>query len=568
MQIGLFVSSRFVSYNIRMIAEQDQLARAGNEQYRKNPYKEYLPGDNLAFTLKTLRPDGSIEETEKEITIAEVKGGGFFGRVLIPEEESFVIKTSLPGPWHHFWRVINWDFGDLPARESERQIQLEHLSGRIIHETLPVITDGKFKAPGSLGYTTLATGNALILEKMHGRVARFDTKDDEPKKFVDTQHALTKFGFAFGLEHAGQVHPDNPFGRTNVWYDPVDNTFIWLDNNAAMPHTGFVWPGFYFSFHDDVRKRFYGKNFPNHPPTFNTIHTARFFAELYNNRSKFPPEVFEEVKGDLRLYRKLWEQAQTEPVVIDRKRAVEALVNTTREIFTENVVYNLLSNTDYRREKLETIVRLIKDPDSRTLFYNENFVLRGIESARKDGIITEKEWMQAWKAVEEYEGDPKRKWVLSGLQAYYLIVKGTFDAYELGMYATAPFSENPLLQTLFALVSARLAPPVARVAGTLVFQKATGVDLKTAAYVSATPVIPFVGTVFPIPAQVAVTEGQIGEGIWHSTVRDAVTTASKFHPAGGRGSKLEHDIWKRVGQKIEKMGKPKITENGEASGKS
>lgn len=525
----------------------------GNERLRKSSYKEYQPGDTLAFTLNTLDPNGALTTSDKEITIKEVRGGGFFGKVLIPQEDvGFVIKTSLPDPWHHFWRIVNWDYRDVPARTSEKQTQLEHLATRIIHNSLPILTDGKFKSPSSFGYTKLATGYAQVVEKMNGRGPRYDLSENEFVAFQQAQQELLELGFSLGLEQVGQIHPDNPFAMANLWYEPETGSFIWLNTTPAILHKGFIWPFFRFDFHYDIRRKFRSE-----APTFNRIHTDHFFAALYRNRHKFTPDLFEQIKTDLRLYRKIWGDVQEENNESDRKAAMEAFGEFAKEALTERFVFKMLADSAFRREKIEILARLIKDPEYRTLFYNDNFVLRGIERARRDRIITEDEWRQAWQAVENYESDPNRKWVLGGIQTYYLLIKGAFDAYEWGMYATSPFSENPLAQAVFAFITARMVPPVLRASGTIIADRVTNIDLKTAALVSATPIIPFVGTVFPIPAQVAMTEGRKAKSIWHYTLRELATTVSKIHPAGGRGSKVEGVIWEKAGKKLEKLGSPK-----------
>lgn len=545
-----------MSYNMRMSIYERQPTYIGTERLRKSPYKEYQPGDTLAFTLNTLNPDGSLTTSDKEITIKEVRGGGFFGKVLIPEGEDFVIKTSLPDPWHHLWRVINWDFSDLPARTSEKQAQLEQLSTNLIADVLPALTDGRFRSPRCLGYTQLATGYALIIEKMQGRGPRFDT-DDESRRFEYAQEELAPLAFDLGLEQVAAIHPGNLFARANIWYKPDTKTFIWLDPNSAIPHKGFIWPAFYFRFHDDIRRKFHGKKFKKHPPTFNEIHTDYFFATLYNNRSKFDPETFEGVKSNLRLYRTLWKEAQQDVREPNKKIAVEALSEFAKEALSERFVYKMLADPAFRKEKLGILARLIKDPEYRTRYYNENFALRGVESAQKDGLITYEEWKEAWDAVKDYESDPKRKWILPILQGYYFGVNRLVDLVTGSTLITSFFSENPLINFLLSATVFTLGPPLLRVGGTLTTQKVTKIDLRVAATVTAIPLIPIIPSYGALPAQITATEGGKSKEIWHHTVILVVTKVSEIHPAGGPGSKIQGVIWERVGKKLEQLGSPK-----------
>lgn len=542
---------------MRMSKYERQPKYTGAERLRKSPYKEYQPGDTLAFTHNTLNPDGTITTSNKEITIKEVRGGGFFGKVLIPEGEDFVIKTSLPDPWHHLWRVINWDFSDLPARTSEKQAQLEQLSTNLIADVLPVLTDGRYRSPRCLGYTQLATGYALAIEKMQGRGPRFD-KDDESRRFEYAQEELTPLAFDLGLEPVAAIHTDNLFARANIWYDPDTRTFIWLDPNSAIPHKGFIWPGFYFRFHDEIRRKFHGRKFKEHPPTFNEIHTDYFFATLYNNRHKFPPQVFEQIKANLRLYRDLWKETEQEKTQQQNKKAVlEALSEFAKDALTDRFVYKLLADTSFRKEKLETLAQLIKDPEYRTRYYNENFALRGVESARKDGLITYEEWKEAWDAVKDYESDPKRKWILPILQGYYFGVNRFIDLTTGSTLVTSFLSENPFINLVWSAAIFTIGPPLLRVSGTLATQEATKIDLRVAAAVTAIPLVPIIPSYGALPAQITATEGGNSKKIWHHTVLWFVTKISNIHPAGGPGSKVQGVIWEKAGRHIEKLGSPK-----------
>ncbi|MBI4100362.1 hypothetical protein HY439_01340 [Candidatus Microgenomates bacterium] len=216
---------------------------------RKNPYGEYLTGDEIKFSLQTLQSDGSLRSCDQRIVIRDVRGGGFFGRVIIPEDGGYVIKTSCPDSWHHLWREVNWDFKPFPARVFEIDAQLEHLSTRLIHQVLPRLSGGKFRSPDSFGYTDLPNGFAQVVEKMEGRGPRFDLPKNEFLEFRQAQEELTDLALRLGLEQAGQIHPENPFGMANLWKEKDGHGFIWLDTIPAIPHNGWIKPFFHFKFH-------------------------------------------------------------------------------------------------------------------------------------------------------------------------------------------------------------------------------------------------------------------------------------------------------------------------------
>ncbi|MDO8639502.1 MAG: hypothetical protein Q7R53_01120, partial [bacterium] len=97
----------------------------------RNNYQEFSAGQKISFEIKSVQPDGPVSSFLEEAKIADVKGGGFFGRVLILEDKPYVIKTSLPDSWHHFWREINWGLKPFPAHNSETAARLEHLSTKL-----------------------------------------------------------------------------------------------------------------------------------------------------------------------------------------------------------------------------------------------------------------------------------------------------------------------------------------------------------------------------------------------------------------------------------------------------
>ena len=520
----------------------------------RNLYKEYLPGNNLSFSLRTLKPDGTVNITDQAIVIGDVRGGGFFGRVIIPQDEQFVIKTSLPDPWHHLWRTINWDFRKFPAQTEELAAQTEHLSTRLIHAVLPVLSDGKFYSPDSYGYTGLPTGYGQVVEHIDGRPPRFDLPENEFLLFRNAQQELLELGTKLGLEQVAQIHPDNPFGMANLWFNDKKRILVWLDTIPAIPHKGWVWPAFYFRFHKDVRQRFGQQR-----PTFNKIHTEAFRQEIKNNRHLFSDDVYEQVLADLNLYDSVytaWEQSQQpRPRQRELSTAARAIKETGVDAITERAIYKLLADPTFRREKIETLVQIVRDPEYRVSYFNREVVLKGVERAYQNGIITKEELKRAWQTVETGDinspNPHRKKVVLASLQLYYFVSSQILNALEASAYLNSAFTDDKASSIALGLFIGWVLPSILRPAGTLVISAATKTDLKVAARLSA---FPKVGAYLAVPGEIGVTAGNKSEQIWHYTVRNIIASLSRISPSGGSGTQFEGELWNKIGNKLEEFG--------------
>lgn len=521
------------------------------EQRTQSPYKEFSPGQKLAFNLKTLGPDGTIVESPHQMIIAEVRSGGFFGKVLIPKDGDYVIKTSLPDAWHHLWRVVNWGFADLPANKDEVAAQIEDLTARIIHRVLPIVSRGKFRTPAPYGYTELATGYAQVKEKMVGRGPRFDLGVDEFTEFRKAQQELFELGLNLGLEQAGQIHPDNPFGMANLWFDPQKQSWIWLDTDPAIPHNGWTWPFFHFKSHGRLRHWFFQKE-----RTFNRIHAGYFLSEIMKYKSLFSDDEFNEVMSDLKLYQNLQEQSASGSTQRDFKVATRAAGEVATDLVTERSIWKFLADPLFREEKLETLARIIKDPAYRAFYFNKNVVLKGVERARNEGIISDEELKTAWKAAES-ELTPERWGTLAKLQLFYVASSVIINFIEGSAYLKALTTEEDRLETAILGFFLGRALPLLRPVITLATGFLTKTDLKTAALVST---IPALGSGIAIPAQIAVSTAN-NRVVLHYAVRNLVASLSRGFigviPHGGWGTEIEARSWKRFGDKLAKLGQPK-----------
>ena len=345
---------------------------------RRSPYRQFSIGQELPFTLNTLAEDGSICSKENEITVAAIRGGGFFGRVLIPEEGDFVIKTSVPDPWHDLWRRANWSFREFPSQVSETQAKLDYLASNLIADTVPVLTDGRFIVPHTFGYTQLANGYAQVVERMHGRPPRYDTQDDEFIDFQESMEELTALGLEMGLEHSAQVYRrgslKNNFGMANLWEEPETKQKIWLDTLPAIPHKGFIWPFYYFRFHNDVRNWFYPES-DNQEITFNKIHTDQFLVAINRQRHKFTDEAYQQITSNIALYRQLLQKAPAAEST-NFRAVISAGAETARAVLPKPLTFI--------KDTIKAPFKLIKDPNSAAL--------AGIENAFGAGIISEEEF--------------------------------------------------------------------------------------------------------------------------------------------------------------------------------
>lgn len=532
---------------------------------QESPYRQFFQGQDLSFTLHTLNPDGSVRLLDRQITIAAIKDGGFFGKVLIPANGDFVIKTSVPDPWHDLWRRINWNFRDFPSQVNETQAKLDHLATNLIHGVIPILTEGQFYSPRSLGYTKLPNGYAQVLERVRGRGPRFDKPDDEFTKFRSIQSELTNIGFSLGLEHAAQIHPDNPFGLANLWLDEKNKGWVWLDTLPAIPHRGWIWPAFYFRFHKDIRHWFYPQT---HELTFNKIHIDTFLEEIQKSRHLFDEQTYQQVLDNLNLYQQLWEEKQSQGETPRNLRAVVGAALESGKVVPKVVL-------DLGRG-IQTTIQSIFNSKLRRVLVN-NLVLAGTKRAHEEGIIDDEECQQELTLVEQNSQTNSKRMlpVLTGVYGYYqgsnwLLLKPTeviSYAYLFGTDLTDRLVEldlTPLITQENAIeklaifgstfLGFRVVGALNTYVSTKLLGKLFGMNLETAARVS---VIPAIGSHLAIPAQIGVTAGSRNELLWHYSVRNLVAKASSLHPAGGWGTQYEGQLWKLVGHHLEGLARSK-----------
>lgn len=536
-----------------MLAIEQKLAGKEN----RSPYRQFEIGQPLNFPLHTLSPDGTVITNYEEGVIESIKGGGFFGKVLILREKGYVIKTSIPDAWHDLWRRVNWGFEDFPSQVDKTQAQLDHLVTNLIADVLPNVTGGRFYAPRSLGYTKLSNGYAQVVEKMHGRPPRYDRDADEYLEFRKAQKELRQTAYDLGLEQAAQIHENNPFGMANLWKDPERNSWIWLDTLPAIPHKGWVWPLFNFRFHRDVREWFY----PDNPKTvtFNRIHPDLFLKEITRHVYKFDPEAYQKILDNLTLYRSLWGVKSKE-----RNKNLKGAATA----FVE-------SGSDFASKAKEKTISAVTSP-FKVIFdadYRRTVVLEGAKEAHAQNIISENELNEAEQTVDLKYLTPnqarRRFLAWASLPIFYTSCSLGLKSSEAITYLSVIGGEGweqlqtlglsyllsqdlidkaPQLALMFTMF--RLLPSVVRPVGTKLIGDVLNVDLKVAAIISA---IPALGQHLALPAQIGVAFGNRSELVWHYSLRNTLAKLSSFSPAGGWGTQLEGQLWNRLGRHLENL---------------
>ncbi|MBI3366478.1 hypothetical protein HY041_02525 [Candidatus Roizmanbacteria bacterium] len=509
-----------------------------------NDYHFFQEGAVLPLTLMRLNTDGQKRISPQEtIKIKEIKSGGFNGKVLIPETGDFVIKTTLPDPWHHLWRTINWDLEQFPGQHEEVMAQIEHVAGRIIHTALPILTQGKFYSPNSLGYTLLPTGYAQIVEKMVGRPPRYDTKRNEFNEFRKAQEELTKLAFDLGLEQVGQIHDKNIYGMANLWFDNQNNRWIWLDTIPAIPHRGFVYPFYRFKFHQEIRDRL-----NNGKLTFNTIHTDKFLQYISEHRELFPDETFDQLTQDLALYE-----------LKSRQYAIEAKhrrsIDTTARALTATIQDNW---TFPFKLPFKIIKKAVIDPAR--IVFDKNYrvapIIKRMNDAYGRGLVTSEELERSMEAIRLYQSENGKysydNKVLTALLATYVIGSMAVNLLQAGIAGNVLFGGQDLVSAIESFIGLQAVPFLFRPGTAYVIGKLTKTDLRAAMSVSWVPTL---GILYSVPAQVSAWTGSRSREIWHHTVRNFITRISSLpiFPYGGLGSQFEGQLMQSVGKRIESL---------------
>jgi hypothetical protein len=529
--------------------------------------------------LETFRPGAEFEFDVRHLglssshtvggTLEGVRGGGFYGKVLL--FDGFVVKTTLPDDWHNLWRTLNHRLPVFPPGSLESAAQLDHLATRIIHITMPLVTDEGIITPDSYGYTDLGPfGFAQVLERLSGRGARFDVPH-ENERIRLARERIWDVGIDLGLEQAAQAHPRNPFGKPNIWLGR-DGQVVWLDVLPAIPHTGFVLPAFYFSFHMDVRRQI-----GNGALTFNRIHTGKLRAYLDAHPGLVEGSERDDLELCLDTYDRVWgsyqqdvngnqqtlviNDAQRRGLLTDAEtvglrasklryrlyllRAVFGLAwGAFRDFLQATFVYRLLYDEAFRQKAW----RFFRDRAFRRRKILEKTILRGVEKAYERDLVTAKEREDAGEMMghSPRSAQEMKKLVATYifLQVYYILTGNLINLVSFSTMLSAIVAENQVERLLLGLMIDWFFPPLLRVISTIITGAVTGQDLRVATIVSA---IPKLGSYISVPADIGYRFGHRSAIIWHYAKRGVVAAASKMlRPWGGWNTDLEERLWKLV----------------------
>lgn len=547
------------------------------EQLTISPDDTMTPGERRHFFIHGIETD--LENSIVEGSIENIVEGGFYGKSIILNSQSdvypdFVVKTTEPGsPTKKIGRMANWDGKPFPPQYLEVAAQLDHLSSRITHLAIPEATNGRVISPNSYGYTDLGNlGYAQVLERMRGRGARFDTESNENGKLKAHRKLIWAKGAQMGLESTAQIHPDNPFGKPNVWLSE-DGRVIWLDTLPAIPHKEWVFPYYWppsnvfkFDFHRDVRDRFNSSD-----PTFNKIHTDQFRKFLDENQIVTSKE--EEIRFLLDVYddrlavydeetsqdtRNLIIKDSLKRGLIDRTQASELLnsdakytffvanqyLTPIKQIATDTLTDSRLTRPFFNPETRREIKQFFRDPNFRRKKIMDTTFLRGLNQAYANGLITEREWSESWNLFNDNPENENLINAYISLQTAYVVSAITINILEGSSYISAFFSENPPARLTAGFFLARVAPFIVRPVLTEIIARKYDQNFRNAALYS---MIPSAGNVLPIPVDIRKRYGEQSELIWHVTKRWTVASLSSLMKKwGGWNTDHEEQLWKTL----------------------
>lgn len=518
-------------------------------------------GEPLSFNLRTIEPNHTAQVGSCEV-VEGLAGGGFNGSVILLKDS--VIKTAQPGPLHELLRQMNWPT-PYPSRSSEVAAQLDYVAGRLLHKVVPAVTPSAIRVPEALGYTKLpgGLGYGQVIERVSGRGPTFMDDGSENQLIDKARHELWDLGVTFGIEHAAQIHPDNPFGKPNLWIAGEEQQddhkqLVWLDYLPAFRHTGFVKPMFYFGFHKDVRAAFNSDT-----PTFNRINTETMRSGLMARRSDFTDEEFDELLDHLTLYDELWDEhaaRQAEPArslfiddavqrqLVDSDAAQELRehpiayrkhrVAQTAQLAlraTVEIAEKTPAKLLWHKEPWQNFAKFFKDSDYRRDKIIGGTLLRGYKKAQEHGQVSRDEYNDALSALS-----PADLNTYTAMQIGFFAISRAHDIMTVPLALAAATSSRPAEAAAAVVAFNTLSPGVFRSAGALAAGRVLKKDFKRMALITAAPLV---GGYAAIPAQIKRDYGENAKRIMHYNLRNLAATASSVRPHGGWGSDLEETVW-------------------------
>lgn len=520
---------------------------------KREAMARFSPGERVDCEIITVR-NKTKTTTRFSSTIGSVSGGGFYGNVLVFPDDKVVMKLSQPDPWHEFWRYVNWE-KPFPPQVSEVEALHDHLSSRIIANTIEYVS--KVKIPAPVGYTHFEKlGYAQEIEQAEGRPIRFSPDMKEFKLIRRTQDELLKIGSKFGLEHISQIHPANPFAFSNLWIDE-NGKVIWLDTLPAIPHTGFVKPFFRFPFHLDIRRRL-----GTDEVTFNRIHTARFREMLKETSRLFPGNVYNSLIDDLGLYESVVRECGQSKHLSKKEDFLEACFETGL-ITTSQKEFLLNSDKDYNKfaselkfeplveaftvgvaklmdlanpvRHISTLYKIITDGSFKRGFVR-SIILSGVTQASERRILSSKDLNRISTAIDK---DTARGLAYLDTQAYFLLSGRLMNFVEGSSYLSVLLSGNKEAKIAFGFFIGWILPSLVRPLITTLMGRKYNVDLK---HLKSFSKWPKVGSYLSVPYDISKRGGN--DDILHYNLRLIVASISSIlRPWGGWGSQHEAQLW-------------------------
>ncbi len=510
---------------------------------------------NLTFPVTSLAPQGFTTEKMTE-RVQFIAGGGFGGSVI--GLESKVIKTMSPSDAaHEILRNINWNI-PFPSQTLKEAALQDYYTGKLLHLLLPHVTNDMISNPDAYGITNFEkVGYGQVREKISGRGPTFHDQGKEKSQIADARKLLWNLGVEMGFEHAAQVHPDNPFGKPNLWIGP-DGKTKWLDDLPAIRHTGFVKPLFYYKFHTDVRQAF-----ESEVPTFNTLHTDRLRNFLQKN-PQIPEHIRDEADFFIQAYdevheivqdwskrnpRELYIQDALTRGIIDPETAqrltnsrflYETHMNSNTARLGLRAFWDLVNKTPakiiWNRESQKNAWKFITDAHYRHEQALENTMLWGVKKAYDNGLLSEEEFQQSLSFIPDHELE-----LYEGLQLTYLLTSRLTDLAT--PIVAAALVSHPAEALAITSAFNFFGPGIIRAAATEIVGLRLRKNLHRMAGIAA---LPMLGAYTAIPIDLSLQYGKEAENLSHYTLRSIVALASKLRPGGGWGSDAEEKIWNLV----------------------
>jgi hypothetical protein len=489
-------------------------------------------GQQLDFTSYGYVCDGFIPTVLSQ-PVEGVAGGGFRGEVyLLPDS---VLKTGATTPIKHVLRELNGAIPRFEPAHSEPYAQLDVIAGLMLHGVVPPVTGGAVSTPKPFGYSHLPkVGYAQHIERVSGRPVRFDDGGEEDRAIARVRSEIWEIiGGEFGMEHAGQVHPKNPFGKPNLWIGD-EGKIIWLDYLPAFDMKGRAWPNpFPYKHHIDAKREF-GRIRP-----LDMVHTDRFRAALNDREESFTNGKIQELHGLADAYDQLrprMEAARPEKPTHHLK-VLQVTRSTGRAAISP---FQPTNSADSEQNDTATGRRSLRDllrPRNIQQAILEKTMLAGLRISRDKGVVDSEDYEAALQFM-----NPRDRSLFTRMQVGFFTTSRLADLISVPFYATAATSENPPRDLLITGLTHQLAPNIFRGGVTYSVGKAVGKDFSRFALHAS---MPFVGTYTSVPTQVnrEYATSEHGRAIKHHNLRMLATTVSKVFPSGGYGSDMEQKVW-------------------------